>query len=143
MSSIKYRVSVQGTDSLGHKWLSNVVEVAKLGGEVDMNQLRTSFPHSAIMFLETDQEMVSRSGVTFTVLEQSYSTEEELDALPIEKWRKLMKANGCNSRNRHDGNTQYLAKFSVVEKVVKPVKNKVETVLQSDVVTEDVADATE
>lgn len=147
MANKEYRVLVQGTDILGHKFLQEVIEVAKTGAELDVDQLRTTFPHHAVFFLKTDKSYESTPTITYTIVTQLFTSQEDLDALSIERFREEMKKVGIKSRNRDDATTEYLAKFVPEQPdditdldespvpVVKKRKNKLQTGI-ADITTE-------
>lgn len=57
---MKYEIHIRGGDHLGHKFMDTVLELANQGAKLKTGtKVRMSFPHTAILTLETDVEPVA------------------------------------------------------------------------------------
>lgn len=111
----KYLVLVTGhKDSLGYDFMKNVVELANKGAVLQEDKVPTlRFPHSAWMYLETEELMENKPGFQFQEVLRVY-TQEELDAMEWEELRAICRKVGLTHRDRKVLIKKYIQQMSVV-----------------------------
>lgn len=104
----RYRVKITGLDSIGWSFLQNVIKVAGQGGVIAHGiNPRLSFPHELMMILDTDKEMESVVGITYTPILTTY-TEKELAEMEWDTFRAELKKVGVIGKDRQKMVDKYL-----------------------------------
>lgn len=105
----KYLVYVQGPkDSLGFNFIENVVKLANKGATLQEGKLpRCSFPHSAWMYLETDEIMEDSPGFTFQIISEIF-TKEQLEAMDWQDFKRIVNKAGVKGKDRQLMTNKYL-----------------------------------
>ena len=119
----EYKVYVTGNDTLGYKFIQNLVDLANKGAVLEEGKVpRLSFPHSAWMHLKTDELLENKPGVQYQIIQENF-TREQLDALEWPEFKAFVKKkHGIAGRDRQVMTTQYLkAAFGGDDPEVKKV----------------------
>lgn len=105
----EYICYVTGADSLGYSFMKNMVEIANKGAVLQEGKVpRLSYPHSAFLYLRTEELLENKPGFQFQIVDLNY-TKEHLESLPIEELRPLVAQKGVKGRDKNKMIRQYLA----------------------------------
>lgn len=105
----EYIVYVTGSDSLGYSFMKNMVEIANKGAALQEGKVpRLSYPHSAFMYLRTEELLENKPGFQFQIIQEKF-TKEQLDDMSWEEVKTVIKkATGITGRDRGLITAQYL-----------------------------------
>ena len=105
----RYIVYVTGSDSLGFGFIKNVVTLANKGAVLQEDKVpNMRFPHSAFMFLETEEVLEDSPGIRYQIIREVY-TKEQLDDMSWDDFKKVCKKQfGLSGRDRNLLSSQYL-----------------------------------
>lgn len=106
----EYKIIVKGTDPLGISFLKNIVELASKGAVLlDNPPVHNRFPHSAVLEISTEEELVTdmRKGIQVVPRITSY-TRDQLEEMEWDKLKTICKRIGIGGRDRNLMVTKYL-----------------------------------
>ena len=112
----EYKVLVTGSDSIGYSFMKNIIELANKGAVLEEGKVPAlRFPHSAWMYLNTEELMVNKPGFQFQVMQENF-TKEQLDDLEWSEFKAVVKKkHGISGRDRTLMTNQYLKASGQVE----------------------------
>ena len=104
----KYEIQLGPVDTLGVKWLSNLIRFIKMGGEVkEGHHPSLKFPQHAWLTIETSELLRNEPGVQVFKIDEVY-TREQLDAMEFLEFREAVKSRNVRGRDRQVMVVQYL-----------------------------------
>lgn len=109
----RYIVYITGSDTLGYGFIKNVVALANKGAVLQEDKVpNMRFPHSAFMFLQTEELMQDSPGIRYQIIHEQF-TKEQLDDMEWEDLKKLIKkSTGKTGRDRQILTNYYLKVMS-------------------------------
>ena len=107
--SNEYKVLVTGSDSIGYSFMKNVIELANKGAVLEEGKVPAlRFPHSAWMYLKTDELMENKPGFQFQIIQEIF-TKDQLDDMDWDTFKHTLKRKyGLGGRNREQMTREYL-----------------------------------
>ncbi len=107
----KYLVYVTGSDSIGFSFIKNVATLAAKGATLQEGKVPSmSFPHSAFMILETEEQLQDSPGFRYQIIQEKVPR-EELEAMEWDLLRAVCKKRGVTGRDRQQIIRQYEESF--------------------------------
>ena len=105
----EYKVLVTGSDSIGYSFMKNIIELANKGAVLEEGKVPAlRFPHSAWMYLNTEELMVNKPGFQFQIMQEIF-TKDQLDELEWSEFKAVVKKKyGITGRDRTLLTNQYL-----------------------------------
>lgn len=104
----KYEIQLGPVDTLGVKWLSNLIRFIKMGADVkEGHHPSLKFPQHAWLTIETSELLRNEPGVQVFKIDEVY-TREQLDAMEFPELREAVKSRGVKGRDRTIMTRQYL-----------------------------------
>lgn len=105
----KYEIQLGPVDTLGVKWLDNLIRFIKMGAEVkEGHHPSLKFPQHAWLTIETSELLRNEPGVQVFKIDEVY-TREQLDAMEFLEFREAVKSRNVRGRDRTIMTRQYLA----------------------------------
>lgn len=104
----KYEVQLGPVDTLGVKFLENLIKYVQLGGTVKEGTApRASFPQSASLIIESSDKLEDEPGVMVFTLDEVH-TRKELEEMEWVAFKKAARSKGITGRDRQLMQRQYL-----------------------------------
>lgn len=107
----KYLVYVTGSDTIGFSFIKNVAAIAAKGATLKEDKVpNMTYPHSAWMILETEDQMEDSPGYRFQVIQERVPR-NILEEMEWDSLRAVCKKRGITGRDRQQIIRQYEESF--------------------------------